>query len=182
MFKATAFIVGPLDGPGAALTDMAKRLGFEAVLSYAGVGIADQQTARTPLLYFLFAAVNDVASLKTTAEAIRRSPHRRVRLAPLIYFSESPSAEAIQACAGMGFDDVLTLPFSRERVVDRLTRQLNRTLVYYETSTYFGPDRRKDAETAPVERRGVHGQARRIEIIRTTADGAGFAKDDARAA
>lgn len=52
MFKATAFIVGPSDGPGAALTDMAKHFGFEAVLPFAGVTVADQQMARTPLLFF----------------------------------------------------------------------------------------------------------------------------------
>ena len=50
----------------------------------------------------------------------RFSPSRKLRLSPLIYFSESPSHEGIRACAAMGFDDVVTLPFSRERVTARL--------------------------------------------------------------
>src|SRR6187399_1030730 len=79
MIKATAFVVGPTDGPGAALTDMAKRLRFEAVLPFTGMAMAEQQSQKTPLLYFLFAAVNDVATLRSAAETIRFSPSRKVR-------------------------------------------------------------------------------------------------------
>jgi DNA-binding response OmpR family regulator len=182
LFKATAYIVGPVDGPGAALSDMAKRLGFEAVLPFAGTATAEQQTARTPLLFFLFAAVNDVSTHKDTADAIRFSSSRRVRLSPLIYFSESPSLDGIRACADMGFDDVVTLPFSRERVIERLGRQVNRTVVYYETPTYFGPDRRTQADAAAGERRGMAGRIRRLEIIRSIGDGPSVIRDDARAA
>ena len=182
MFKATAFIVGPGDGPGAALADLASGLGFEAVLPYAGVALAEQQTARTPLIFFLFAAVNDVASLKASADAIRFCPSRRVRFSPLIYFSESPSPEGILACAGMGFDDVVTLPFIRERVTERLARQVNRSLAYCETPTYFGPDRRGPSDIAAAARRGAASQVRRFEIMRSAADGVTVLRDEARAA
>ena len=44
--KATAFVVGPQDGPGAALMDMAKGLDFGAVLPYGGIVQAEQQALR----------------------------------------------------------------------------------------------------------------------------------------
>ena len=183
MFKATAYIVGPTDGPGAALTDMARNIGFETVLPFAGAAVAEQQSARTPLIYFLFAAVENVALLRSTAESIRHFPSRRLRMLPLIYFSESPSPEAIRACIGMGFDDVLTLPFTRERVVERLTRQVNRSLVYYETPTYFGPDRRSGSTPTAEERRNaIASRVRRFEIVRTVSSGVSILRDDARAA
>lgn len=172
MFKATAYIVGPQDGPGAALAEMARHLGFEAVMPYAGVQLAEQQLARTPLLYFLFAAVNDVASLKQHADALRFSPSRKLRLSPLIYFSESPSHEGIRACAAMGFDDVVTLPFSRERVTARLARQVNRSIAYCESRAYIGPDRRVAGG----------GPMRRFDLIRSFADGTTVTRDVARAA
>ena len=172
MFKATAYIVGPHDGPGAALLEMARHLGFEAVLPYAGVQLAEQQMARTPLIYFLFAAVNDVASLKAHADALRFGPSRRLRCSPLIYFSESPSLDGIRACAAMGFDDVVTLPFSRERVTARLARQVNHSIAYCETRDYFGPDRRSAGG----------GPTRRFEFTRSFAEGATVTRDDARAA
>jgi hypothetical protein len=162
---------------------MARRLGFETVMPFTGVGTAEQQLLKTPLCYFLFAAVNDVATLKPAADAIRFCSSRKVRFSPLIYFSESPSLDAIRACANMGFDDVITLPFTHARVVDRLTRQLDTPFVYYETSGYFGPDRRgrlpADLGTA---KRGMGGQHRRLEIVRSLLDGVNVLRDDVQVA
>jgi hypothetical protein len=177
--KAAAYIVGPMDGPGAALMDLARRLGFSAVLPYAGVAQAEQQSVRTPVCYFLFAAVPDVGALRGVAEAIRFCPSRRVRFSPLIYFSESPSIETITRCINMGFDDVITMPFTRSRVAERIDRQVGQSHVYYETPGYFGPDRR-DRVTGP--RRAAEtragGQFRRLEIVRNLLTGVNVVRDD----
>jgi len=177
--NAAAFVVGPLDGPGAALMDMAHRLDFSAVLNYAGVAQAEQQCNRTPVCFFLFAAVEDVNSLRGVAEAIRFCPSRRVRFSPLIYFSESPSAETITRCINMGFDDIITMPFTRSRVAERIDRQIGQSLTYYETPGYFGPDRR-DRVTGPrrpAETR-IGGQFRRLEIVRNLLTGVNVVRDD----
>lgn len=179
--KACAFIVGPPDGPGAALLDMARRLGFETVLPFGGVANAEQQAAQTPLMFFLFAAVDDPRALKAAADAIRFCPSRKVRFSPLIYFSESPSAAAIRLCAAMGFDDVITLPFTLVRVEERLGRQIDRTRVYFEAPNYFGPDRgdrpRADTSTAG---RAANRQHRRLEIIRSIQSGVSVLRDEAQ--
>lgn len=180
--KASAFVVGPRDGPGAALRDIAVRLGFETVLPFGGLAQAEQQAAQTPLLYFLFAAVDDPQTLRTAADAIRYSPSRRIRFSPLVYFSESPSVAAIRHCLAMGFDDIITLPFTQARVADRITRQVDRTQVYFETPSYFGPDRRRAIADAQGSGRGKGGQHRRIEIIRSTASGVTVLRDDLQAA
>ena len=177
--KAAAYVVGPLDGPGAALRDLAQRLGFSTVLPYAGAMQAEQQSNRTPICFFLFAAVPDVGALRGVAEAIRFSPTRRVRFSPLIYFSESPSIETITRCINMGFDDVITMPFTRSRVAERIERQVGQSLVYYETPGYFGPDRR-DRVTGPqrpAESR-LGGQFRRLEIVRNLLTGVNVVRDD----
>lgn len=178
--QATAYIVGPLDGPGAALMDLARRLSFAAVLPYAGVAEAEQQARSTPVCFFLFAAVSDVGTLRNVAEAIRFCPRSRVRFSPLIYFSESPSVESIGRCINMGFDDVITMPFTPSRVAQRIDRQIGQALVYYETPGYFGPDRR-DRVTAPkraAESR-IGGQFRRLEIVRNLLTGINVVRDDA---
>jgi len=180
--KACAFVVGPPDGPGAALRDMARRLGFETVLPFGGVAQADAQAAQTPLMFFLFAAVDDPRTLRAAAEAVRFCPGRRVRFSPLIYFSESPSMAAIRQCAAMGFDDVITLPFTPSRVADRLQRQIDRTQVYFETASYFGPDRRASAggQEYGHSGRGSGGRHRRLEIIRSIPGGVSVLRDDAQ--
>jgi hypothetical protein len=179
--KASAFVVGPRDGPGAAMRDMAARLGFETVLPFAGVAQAEQQSAQTPLMFFLFAAVEDPRTLKPAADAIRFCTSRRVRFSPLVYFSESPSMAAIRLCAAMGFDDVLTLPFTEALVAGRIGRQIDRTQVYFETASYFGPDRRRTLEKVADSGRGAGGQHRRIEIIRSIANGVSVLRDDLQA-
>ena len=177
--KAAAYIVGPLDGPGAALMDMARRLRFAAVLPYAGVAQAEQQANRTPVCFFLFAAVPDVGALRGVTDAIRFCPSRRVRFSPLIYFSESPSLETITRCINMGFDDVITMPFTQARVAERIDRQVGQSHVYYETPGYFGPDRRGrvTAPRRPAETR-IGGQFRRLEIVRNLASGVSVVRDD----
>lgn len=177
--KATAYIVGPLDGPGAALMDLARRLDFAHVLPYAGIGHAESQASITPVCYFLFAATDNVSILQPVADAVRFCPNRRIRFSPLIYFSESPSVEAITSCIAMGFDDVITMPFTPLRVRDRMERQIGQNLIYYETVGYFGPDRR-DRVTAPklpAETR-LGGQFRRLEIVRNVLTGINVVRDD----
>ncbi|NLG34592.1 MAG: hypothetical protein GX548_04475 [Lentisphaerae bacterium] len=177
--KACAYVVGPRDGPGAALRDMASTLGFETVLPFSTIAAAEQQAAQTPLLFFLFAAVDDPLTLKPVADALRLSPGRRIRFSPLIYFSESPSLAAIKCCAGMGFDDVITLPFLLARVEERLARQVDRTQIYFESASYFGPDRRTSSATRTLP--PARGKHRRLEIIRTTTEGTSVLRDDLHA-
>lgn len=172
--RACAFIVGPPDGPGAALSDLARGLGFAAVLPYSSLAAAETQAQQMPLLFFLFAAVEDVTRLKPPADAIRFSPSRRIRFSPLVYFSESPSIEAINSCAAMGFDDVITLPFTAGRVGRRLQRLVDRRQVYFETPGYLGPGR--------TARLGAKAPYRRLEIIRSPGAGVSVTRDEMQAA
>ena len=169
--KACAYVVGPIDGPGAALMDMGREFGFPVVLPFHSVAAAEAQSQQTPLIFFLFAAVHDVRILKGVADQIRFAPARRIRFSPLLYFSESPSGEAIVRCIEMGFDDVITLPFTRPRVMARIERLVDHTQVYQETSAYLGPER---------PRRHGSGQFRRLEIIRTAAIGTSVLRDEMR--
>lgn len=171
--RASAFVVGPHDGPGAALADLARGLGFASVHPYTTLAAAELQARHLPLMFFLFAAVDDVRELKSAADAIRFSPGRRIRFCPMVYFSESPSLDAIRTCVEMGFDDVITLPFSPGRVSRRLERLVDRPQVYFETADYLGPDRGAGAAHA---RPG--GQYRRLEIVRTVMAGVNVMRDE----
>ncbi len=175
--RACAFVVGPHDGPGAALADLARGLGFAAVQPYSSLAAAEAQAQQTPLLFFLFAAVDDVLVLKAAADAIRFSPSRRIRFSPLVYFSESPSLEAIRTCVEMGFDDVITLPFTPSRVAGRLDRLVDHTQVYFETADYLGPDR--GARRTHARGNGLY---RRLEIMRTVLGGVSVMRDEMQVA
>jgi hypothetical protein len=177
--RACAYVVSSAGRSGTALMELARGCGFDAVVPYQGVTAAELQTTRTPLLFFLCAATPDPRALKAVADAIRFFPSPGIRFSPLIYFDESPSLEVIRQCIAMGFDDVITLPFTRERVEERLRRQVDRPQIYYETPTYFGPDRRGRLPAEPVHSlRGTGGQFRRLEIVRTPRRGVRVLRDD----
>ena len=178
--QACAFVVGSDDGQGAALRLLARQVGFEAVFPYRDIADAERQSASTPLIYFLFSAVDRLGKLTRVGEAVRRSQSRRVRFAPMIYFAETPPLDTIRACINVGFDDIITLPVTQSRVEERLERQLYRAVTYYETATYFGPDRRNRLghESHGHSGRGTGGQHRLLEIVRNPGAGIEILRDD----
>lgn len=178
--KASALVVGPRDGAGAALLDLARAVGFTAVQRYQGLPRAEKLLVRTPLIFFLCSPVRDVRTLKPMADAIRFSPSLRLRFLPLIYFARDPSLETVRACIAMGFDDVIALPITGDDVGGRIERQIGRIQTYYETATYFGPDRRNRLGGPERSLESDHGggQYRRIEIRRNTETGVDVIRDD----
>jgi hypothetical protein len=177
--NASAFVVGPRDGAGSALQEFARAVGFSPVERYQGLHRAERRLEETPLVFFLCAAVADVGSLKPIADAIRFSASFKLRFAPLIYFSRGVSLPDIKRCIGMGFDDIIALPFSAGDLRERLMRQIDKTQVYYETATYFGPDRRnRIGEQRSSESDHGGGQHRRIELRRDVERGVEVLRDD----
>lgn len=176
--RACTYVVGPEDSFSGALKDVARHIGFESVLRYRDIAQAERQVPTTPLIFFLFAAADDLSKIKPVTEAIRFSSDARLRFSPMIYFSDNASIDTIRTCINMGFDDIITLPFTLKRVKERLDRQLDHPLVYYQTATYFGPDRRGRLEHDEGHHlRGTGGEYRRFEITRG-ADGVHVLKDE----
>ncbi len=176
VLKTTAFVVGPEDGAGDALMDMARGLGFGTLLRFSGIAGVEVQAQVSPLMFFLFSA-EEPGEAAAAARSIRACQGRRIRYSPMIYFAESPSVDTIRQCIGMGFDDVITLPFIQHRVYERLSRQLGHVQVYYETPSYFGPDRRN--RFGEERRDGSDGASayRRIEISRSIEGGISVLRD-----
>lgn len=176
--RASALIVGPPDEAARKLAEAARRIGFSPVQDYRGTADAARRVDDTPLMFFLCAPVKDTRALKPVADGVRFSTDMRLRYLPLIYFSPEPSVECIKDCIQMGFDDVIALPFSASELGERIGRQVGRTQTYYETATYFGPDRRnRVGEPRSFESDHGGGQFRRIEIMRTEA-GVDVLRDD----
>ncbi|HEV7277665.1 MAG TPA: hypothetical protein VGN80_15385 [Devosiaceae bacterium] len=176
--NASAFVVTPKGSPGT-LLDTAHALGFEAALPFRSVAAAERQAMRTPLVFFLFDAGADPRGHAAIASSIRASSHPAIRFAPLICFTREPSRELVHACINMGFDDVITLPCSRPRLQQRLARQLGSTCHYYETPSYFGPDRRNRLnDSSDHTGRGSGGPFRRYEIVRSALTGVRLVTDE----
>lgn len=161
--------------------DLAHAIGFESVQRYSGLARAEKQVGKTPLVFFLCAAAGDVRTLKPMVDAVRFSPSLKLRFLPLIYFGLEPSLETVKRCISLGFDDVIALPIGGVDAGDRIARQIGRIQTYYETATYFGPDRR-NRDGGPRRSTGSDhggGKFRRIEIRRNPDTGVDVISDDA---
>ena len=66
-----------------------------------------------------------------------------VRYAPVVLFAADGPFEQYLSYIDMGFDDIITLPENATIVEQRLIAQLDTEHTYFETATYFGPDRRR---------------------------------------
>lgn len=121
--------------------DIAADLGFAAVRPYACIADSNRISKVHPINFFLFDYSPEFEKTKAWIDEIRNCHHLRVRFSPLICFVESPSQEIIIECVNAGFDDILTLPWSARKFKDRLFKQVKHKNIYFETDTYFGPDR-----------------------------------------
>ncbi len=168
---ATAFIVGPENGPKAALSDLSMDIGFRAIMRYCDIEKAERQARQTPVCFFMFNSQMDSNEIRDKAHKIRFSRSRQVRFSPMVCFVESPDPSLISMCLQTGFDDILAPPYSAKRVAPRLAAQVERRLVYYQTADYFGPDRRishfAGNNTINHSDKAKEGAHRRIEITRS---------------
>jgi DNA-binding response OmpR family regulator len=156
LHSTSVFIIGGLDGPGAAIADMAHDIGFRTVRAYEGIATVEAQMRATPVCFFFFASTQDVSRLEEKVREIRQARSRKLRCSPLIYFCESPSHDIITISLELGFDDIMTMPFTGQRMAARLMRQIDRKITYVESKDYFGP----------VTGAAGMGRARQITLIR----------------
>lgn len=178
--QAYAYIVGPQDTAWSSLFRDATELGFTGVSSFRGLSQVERQVGETPLFYFLFSAVPDVAQLREVARAIRFCANPAIRFSPMVYCAEELSVETTLGCINLGFDDIISLPQPKALLHKRLERQVSGRFMFYEASNYFGPDRRnRSAAVQQGHHQGRHGGPfRRMQITRHVRDGISVERDE----
>lgn len=100
--------------------------------------------------FFLFHCGVNGMLLRDTLARIRTS--EQYRFSPAILVAGDCSAEDISRYIALGFDDIVNLPGAAGAIEKRLARQLGTPLHYFETATYFGPDRRRTQRTGPTSK------------------------------
>jgi CheY-like chemotaxis protein len=165
-----ALVAGPQSGPGEALMDISNDVGFSLVARYDGPGALTSQLTRTRLCFVLCAEAGNPRHYTRLIAELRGAGRLPTRFTPVIYFSEAALPDVITTAIELGFDDILTMPFSPDRVRTRLGQQIGRPLTYFETPKYFGPDRRRfHVDKSPIRRQG--GTAKRFDISRSVKSG-----------
>ncbi len=179
---ATAFIIASQSHCNQGLMDLSLDIGFRAVLNFHNIAQAEQQVKRTPICFFLFALDHAGPRVPGISRAIRKSRNRQIMFAPIIGFTENADPRIVKACLQFGFDDILIPPFSARTVTPRLNLHLNHRVSFFETTSYFGPDRRVGQgihkERGPHPDRGKGGDHRKVVISRNLESGVTILKDE----
>lgn len=139
----SANLVARTEAQTKSLEDIARSAGFgetKTVLSRR----AFVRGERNCILNFFFIHYHLGSSLMSAViSSIRASGDIETKFAPIILFTTDLSFEDYLEYIRLGFDDVITLPEKRELITSRLTNQVGHDIEYFETATYFGPDRRR---------------------------------------
>ncbi len=179
--NACAINSGMDDGAVKLVDEMSRDAGFELLRPFTTIEAAERQAKFTPICFFLFTYPEEMTATAARIREIRRARERRIRFAPLVCFIDKPSRADIIACIMVGFDDILTVPIATGSLGPRLKFQLARPVTYFETTDYFGPDRRRHllkSEEPKGERRRESGSFKRYEFVRNSMSGIQILRDE----
>lgn len=147
--KCVAHLIARGDDQIRMLDRIGRRAGF-VDLQPLGQGNHDDHGDRK-LNYFLTHHELGIETLSAVLRSVRTSIIDDVRYAPIVLFAADGPFEQYLAYIDMGFDDIITLPEKAVIVEQRLLSQLGTEHVYFDTATYFGPDRRRMEVAPPSE-------------------------------
>lgn len=138
-----ANLVARTEGQTKTLEDLATRAGFGETRTVLSRRAFAANEGKCILNFFFIHYLLGANLMKAVISSIRASGDVEIKFAPIILFTADVSFEDYLDYIRLGFDDVITLPEKREMITSRLANQVGHDIEYYETSDYFGPDRRR---------------------------------------
>ena len=147
--ECTAHLVAHSSRENQELLHIAHAVGFTDVRSIFQSATGTTTVPVHKLSFFLVHHHLAYGAMKKIVSSLRASTVEEVRFAPIVLFNFDCPFEEYLALIEIGFDDVITLPEKRPVMIDRMMSQIGTEQVYFETSGYCGPDRRRMDVTAP---------------------------------
>ncbi len=96
-----------------------------------------------PLPFVFVDASLSADEVREVFAAVRTHAELPVRFLPIIVLSRSREAQIILHHIELGCDDIVTMPLTAAALLERLKRQVAGVRDYFQTESYFGPDRRR---------------------------------------
>lgn len=134
-------------------------IGFAHIEHIAEADVLRGTSFSRPIQFCFLTPASSHIELRQSVKAIRGHKTDRHRYSPIIMLARALPRQQINDYISMGIDDIVQFPCSLKFMGDRLKRQLNRPLKYFETDSYFGPDRRRHSEGMPDHQEQRRGEA-----------------------
>jgi hypothetical protein len=138
--QCIACLIAETAGQRRTLETLAARTGFGGIsLDETGPGFPADDDRRLP--FFFFHSLIQDALLADALGRIRSDS--RYRFSPAVLIIGECSMSDVVRYVNLGFDDIVTLPEAARTLERRFAHQIGTPVSYFETATYFGPDRRR---------------------------------------
>jgi hypothetical protein len=153
--QCVACLVGETAGQRRTLETLAIRTGFGSInVDESGAGFPDKADRRLSFFFFHCQVGSDL--LRATLKRIRTDDQLRFSPSVLIV-GECSESDALRYI-NLGFDDIVVLPEAAKILERRFTNQMAAPVPYFETGTYFGPDRRRSQRLSSASQHPGRGQ------------------------
>lgn len=97
---------------------------------------------------------------------VRRHKESPDRFIPFLMVTGYADREKVMEARELGVTEILAKPFSVQNVADRLIQVIERPRQFVHTSSYFGPDRRRQAlPYSGEERRKLTEEDEEVEVV-----------------
>jgi len=149
------------------LSYIMRQVGFsECIRLSATRSILPRHPTHLPF-FFIHSNANKALAVKTVNE-VRANGDDTVRFMPIIMLTDEMSERTIRKFMTLGCDDIILFPCTAPLLAQRLRLQVDKQRDYFQTTTYFGPDRRRSGSDNdhPERRDGKGSTYRHIEIKR----------------
>ena len=164
MSQCLACLVGETAGQRKTLETLALRTGFVSIsMDESGAGFPDRVDRRTAFFFFHCQVGEEL--LGGTLHRIRTND--QLLFDPAILVVGECSEREVVRYINLGFDDIVVLPEAARVLERRFTNQLGAPISYFETATYFGPDRRRSSRlpTAPSHAERPSNEHRHVRYL-----------------
>ena len=166
-----AYLIAKTPAHVADLRNVTQNAGFKYCLDIASAE-GDVHLGARIKFFFVHFKVAD-SEMLSAMTAVRSSNDDNLRFSPCVLIIHECAYEDIIKYIRLGFDDVISLPEKASIIRHRLESLLSLEQTYFETPSYFGPDRRR-MELVPIRdnrRRPEGGQHIRYRIRRDSVQG-----------
>jgi DNA-binding response OmpR family regulator len=160
--NCVACLVAETPGQRKTLETLVTRTGFGGLaIDEAGIGYPAETDRRLP--YFFFHSLVPDGLLREGIAKIRTD--ERHRFCPAMLIIGECSMNDVLRYISLGFDDIVTLPEAARVLERRFAHQLGTQFSYFETATYFGPDRRRAKRNGDADEQKRPGEFRYVRYL-----------------
>lgn len=123
--------------------NLMRQAGFKDTRHFPNNGTMLSEYRRGPLPFIFIHSSLPLERAQNTFMTVRTHPDVSLRFLPIIVISEGCDTQKLLRFIQLGSDDIITMPVTAASILARIKHQIDMPKDYYQTETYFGPDRRQ---------------------------------------